>query len=157
VTGTPGHASMPLRTDNALVKAAEVVRRLAEYKPETQLHDTWRRFVQDIGLPPEVVADLLDPDRLVALCDELPLAMAREFHACTHTTFAPTIIHGGTKTNVIPDGRPHRRHSHAASQGSPVRAMLDEALGDIDLSPSSLAFSDDGPTASRTPMDAMNR
>ena len=25
------------------------------------------------------------------------------FHACTHTTFAPTILHGGVKTNVIPD------------------------------------------------------
>ena len=29
VTGTPGHASQPYRTDNALVTAAEVVRRLA--------------------------------------------------------------------------------------------------------------------------------
>ena len=29
--------------------------------------------------------------------------MGRQFHACTHTTFAPTVIHGGTKTNVIPD------------------------------------------------------
>ena len=35
--------------------------------------------------------------------ETLPLAMARQAHACTHTTFAPTIIHGGTKTNVIPD------------------------------------------------------
>src|SRR5919201_2886652 len=32
VSGTPSHASMPLRTDNALGKAAEVVRRLAEYQ-----------------------------------------------------------------------------------------------------------------------------
>ena len=29
--------------------------------------------------------------------------MARIAHACTHTTFAPTVMHGGTKTNVIPD------------------------------------------------------
>src|SRR5438477_1835680 len=34
VKGTPGHASTPFRTDNALVKAAEVVRRIAEYRPE---------------------------------------------------------------------------------------------------------------------------
>src|SRR6266513_4265753 len=33
VRGTPGHGSMPLRTDNALVKAAEVVRRVAEFRP----------------------------------------------------------------------------------------------------------------------------
>ena len=31
VRGTPGHGSQPFRTDNALVTAAEVVRRLAEY------------------------------------------------------------------------------------------------------------------------------
>src|SRR5207244_8282863 len=29
IRGTPGHGSMPFRTDNALVKAAEVVRRMA--------------------------------------------------------------------------------------------------------------------------------
>jgi acetylornithine deacetylase/succinyl-diaminopimelate desuccinylase-like protein len=31
------------------------------------------------------------------------LGVARKAHACTHTTLAPTIISGGTKTNVIPD------------------------------------------------------
>ena len=39
VKGTPGHGSQPLRTDNALVKAAEVVRRIDEYRPEAQLHE----------------------------------------------------------------------------------------------------------------------
>ena len=52
VRGTPGHASQPLRTDNALVKAAEVVRRLAEHETPADLHDAWRRFVEGIGLPP---------------------------------------------------------------------------------------------------------
>ena len=37
------------------------------------------------------------------VCDALPLGMARQFHTCTHTTFAPTMISGGTKTNVIAD------------------------------------------------------
>jgi len=32
VRGTPGHASQPFRTDNALVTASEIVRRLAEYR-----------------------------------------------------------------------------------------------------------------------------
>ena len=39
VHGTPGHGSQPFRTDNALVTAAEVVRRIAEYRPQTQIHD----------------------------------------------------------------------------------------------------------------------
>ena len=32
-----------------------------------------------------------------------PVGMARQFHACTHTTFSPNIIHGGIKINTIPD------------------------------------------------------
>ena len=46
IRGTPGHGSMPFRTDNALVKAAEVVRRIHEYRPQTKILDLWRRFVQ---------------------------------------------------------------------------------------------------------------
>ena len=33
----------------------------------------------------------------------MPLGLGRNAHACTHTTFSPNIIHGGVKTNVIPD------------------------------------------------------
>ena len=53
VKGTAGHASQPFRTDNALVTAAEVVRRLAEFRPPTVMHDVWRRFVESVGYPPE--------------------------------------------------------------------------------------------------------
>src|SRR5262249_22197668 len=37
IRGTPGHGSMPSRTDNALVKAAEVVRPIAAYPPPTPI------------------------------------------------------------------------------------------------------------------------
>lgn len=104
VTGTPGHGSQPLRTDNALVKAARVVDRIARYRPETRIHDTWRRFVEGVGLPDELRRSLLDPDELPRVIEELPmLGLARQAHACTHTTFAPTMARGGVKHNVIPD------------------------------------------------------
>jgi acetylornithine deacetylase/succinyl-diaminopimelate desuccinylase-like protein len=103
ISGTPGHASTPFRTDNALVKAAELVRRLDAFVPETQLHDIWRRFVEGIDWGPELTAALLDADGFTALCHDLPVGIARQAHACTHTTFAPTVMHAGTKTNVIPD------------------------------------------------------
>ena len=41
VKGVPGHASQPLRTDNALVKAAEIVRRIDEYRPQAEMHEIW--------------------------------------------------------------------------------------------------------------------
>ncbi len=133
VRGTPGHGSQPYRTDNALVTAAEVVRRLAEYMPRTEIHDTWRRFLEGMDYPDEVVGPLLDPDAFMSACDDLPDAMARQFHACTHTTFAPTILHGGTKINVIPDRVDlqidiRTLPGHGSAE---VRAMLDEALGDL--------------------------
>ena len=43
--GDAGPRVAPFRTDNALVTAAEVVRRLAEFQAPTEIHDTWRRFV----------------------------------------------------------------------------------------------------------------
>ena len=115
VRGTPGHGSQPFRTDNALVTAAEVVRRIAEYRPQAQIHDVWRHFIEGLHLDPEITAALLDPDQFDDALAELPLGHRAHFHACTHTTFAPTVAHGGTKTNVIPDhGRSRGRHPHAA-------------------------------------------
>src|SRR6476660_234460 len=103
VKGTPGHASQPFRTDNALVTAAEIVTRLAEYRPPTVIHETCRRFIEGVDFGPEWNSALLDEEHLAEFCEKLPIGLARQAHACTHTTFAPTILHGGTKTNVIPD------------------------------------------------------
>jgi acetylornithine deacetylase/succinyl-diaminopimelate desuccinylase-like protein len=133
IKGTPGHASMPLRTDNALVKAAEVVRRLAAYDPDPTLHETWRNFVAGANLGEEAEAVLIDGPRLEAFLAEAPLPVARLFHACTHTTFAPTIMKAGVKTNIIPDSAEiqvdvRTLPGHEAEQ---VRAMLADALGDL--------------------------
>jgi acetylornithine deacetylase/succinyl-diaminopimelate desuccinylase-like protein len=134
IRGTPGHASQPLRTDNALVKAAEVVRRLAEHSLPADIHDAWRGFVEGLELPDEYSTPLLDPEQIGSFCEELPaLGLARVAHACTHTTLAPTILHGGTKVNVIPD----RVQLDLDIRTLPgwdrpeVQGMLDDALGDL--------------------------
>ncbi len=134
VRGTPGHGSQPFRTDNALVKAAELVRRLDEYRPEAQLHEAWTRFIAGMGFPPELAEPLLDPERIDAFCDELPfLGLARQAHACTHTTLAPTAMRAGTKVNVIPD-RVQLEVDIRSLPGwdaADVRAMLEEVVGDL--------------------------
>ena len=134
VRGTPGHASQPLRTDNALVAAAEVVRRIDAYRPTPDLHEAWTRFVSGLGLPEELTGPFLDPDRIDAFCDELPLlGLARQAHACTHTTMAPTVLRAGSKTNVIPD-RVELELDIRTLPGwetGEVRAMLDDVLGDL--------------------------
>ena len=134
VKGTPGHGSQPLRTDNTLVKAAEIVRRIDEYRPEAELHEAWTRFVRGMGFPPEFEQPLLDPSRIDAFCDELPMiGLARQAHANTHTTMAPTVMRAGTKINVIPD----RVDLDVDIRSLPgwgtteVRAMLEDAIGDL--------------------------
>jgi acetylornithine deacetylase/succinyl-diaminopimelate desuccinylase-like protein len=150
VSGTPGHGSQPYKTDNALVTAAAVVQRLAEFQPQTQIHDIWRKFLEGMDYPEELVAPLLDPNTFVDACDALPVGMARQFHACTHTTFAPTIAHGGTKINVIPD-RVDLQIDIRTLPGdgeAEVRAMLDEALGDLAPKVELVASHDDPSTSS---------
>jgi len=163
VRGTPGHGSQPLRTDNALVKAAEVVRRINEYRPQAQMHEAWRRFVEGIGFPPELAEPLLDPDRIDAFCDEFPLVgLARQAHACTHTTLAPTVMRAGSKINVIPD----RVELEVDIRSLPewdtadVRAMLVEVIGDL-ADDVSIAFTSEEPSTTSpidTPLwDALQR
>jgi acetylornithine deacetylase/succinyl-diaminopimelate desuccinylase-like protein len=67
------------------------------------------------------------------VCDLDNLALAREAHACTHTTFSPNIAHGGTKVNVSPD----RVDIDVDIRWLPgiesheVEAMIKEALGPL--------------------------
>lgn len=133
VKGTPGHGSMPYGADNALVTAAEVVRRLTAFDPAATLHHHWRRWVDHLDVDDELRAVLLDPLRLQEGLERLEPKAARYAHACTHTTFSPNVIHGGTKMNVIPDAV-HLDVDIRTLPGisaSEVDAMLAEALGDL--------------------------
>ena len=152
VRGTPGHGSQPFRTDNALVTAAEVVRRISSYEPETQIHGAWRQYIEGLGLDPEMSAALLDPDQFMGALAEMPVGMARQWHACTHTTFAPTIAHGGTKTNVIPDRVDLEVDVRTlpGQTGADAIAMMRDALGD--LADAVEIESNDDP-ATESPMD----
>lgn len=154
IKGTPGHASMPLRTDNALVKAAEVVLRLAAFQPEPVIHETWRRFIEQMAFPPELAEALLDPGKVRQVAEELPdLGMARMIHACTHTTFAPTVLGAGVKGNVIPDTAELQVDIRTlpGQTAEDVHTMLREALGEyyemVDIDPTSAMV------ASASPVD----
>ena len=134
VQGTPGHGSRPLRTDNALVTAAEVVRRVAAYHPRARILDEWRGFIEGMELGPELTGALTDPDRVYDTAATMePLSLARTAHACTHTTFSPNVVRGGVKINVIPDRIEVDVDVRTLPGVTPdeVDAMLVEALGDL--------------------------
>jgi len=103
VKGTPGHGSMPWASDNALVKAAEIVRRFHAYQPTPQINEYWTAFVESMGLDEDSRQALLDPGRVRDAIVQMDPQTAKYAHACTHTTFSPNVISGGQKANMIPD------------------------------------------------------
>ncbi|MEZ5341995.1 MAG: M20/M25/M40 family metallo-hydrolase [Acidimicrobiales bacterium] len=136
IAGTPGHGSMPFRKDNALIKAAGVIQRLADYRPPAKFHELWLERVDSMGLDPQTRATMLDPAKLDAALDEMPSVPTAAFlHACTHTTFSSNVLFGGPemKTNVIPDDVTIEVDIRTLpGEGSDeVQAHLDEALGDL--------------------------
>ena len=133
VRGTPGHGSMPYGADNALVKAAQVVGRLAEYRPSPYVDGLWNGFVSSLSLDPEVKAALIDPSRLDEAIASLSTGMAKYAWSATHTTFSPTVCHGGVKTNVIPDVVDVEVDIRTVPGDSEdeVRRHLDKALGGL--------------------------
>jgi acetylornithine deacetylase/succinyl-diaminopimelate desuccinylase-like protein len=108
VHGTWGHGSMP-RDDNAAVRAAEIIGRLAEPGP-VRLTPVMTRFLgaaadalpEAAGRP---LRDLLDGDAATAEvaidrhCDPM---YARALRALVRTTISPDVVHAGVKYNVIP-------------------------------------------------------
>jgi acetylornithine deacetylase/succinyl-diaminopimelate desuccinylase-like protein len=103
VRGASGHASMPYGSDNAIVKTARAIERIAALEATPQIIDSWRRQVEALEFDAEFTDRLLDPARLDDAINELPPGLAKRFHASVRTTYSPTIVHGGVKQNVIPD------------------------------------------------------
>ncbi|MGY6499865.1 MAG: M20/M25/M40 family metallo-hydrolase [Acidimicrobiales bacterium] len=132
VRGTPGHGSMPFRSDNALVKAAGVVTRLAEYRPAPQFHELWRAQVAALPVDEEIRSALLDADRIDDLLETMP-GPAPHFYSCTHTTFSANTVTSQSKTNVIPDTVTIDVDVRTLPGEGPeeVDAHLREALGDL--------------------------
>lgn len=154
VRGTSGHGSMPHRRDNALVTAAEVVRRLAEHRPRPRIDEAWRRFVEATGVDPSIQEQLLEPGSVAELIETLPDdALARFLHAATHTTITPTMIDAGVKSNVVPDRAviDFDVRSLPGESVDDVRARMGEALGDL-AGEVEIAF-ERGDVASSSPID----
>jgi len=131
IHGEPGHGSMPYLADSALIKAAEVVRRLADFNPEPRLDEMFAARVRAMGLSAEMQRRLLDPDELYAALGELDTGMARNLHSCCHTSFSPNILRGGEKSNTIPDRAELVVDIRLIPGDSPddVRGYLEAAIG----------------------------
>jgi acetylornithine deacetylase/succinyl-diaminopimelate desuccinylase-like protein len=104
--GVAGHGSQPFRRDNAVITLAEVIAKVGSHAQPVLITDEWRACVPYLPIETTLAESLVDPDRIdsaieqIAASDEI---LARWIHACTHLTFSPNVVHGGTKSNVVPD------------------------------------------------------
>jgi hypothetical protein len=123
VSGTPGHGSQPYKTDNALVTAAAVVQRIAEYQPRTEIPTSgacsWRMEYPDgsssrCSIPP------------VRRClRALPVGMARQFRVHPRSRRR-------SPTGRDQQSRPRRSRSTSAPGDGDVEVRaFEEALGDL--------------------------
>ncbi len=133
IHGTPSHGSMPFGADNAIITTAEVVRRLDAYEPAAQLAEHWRAWVDALPVDDAQRARLLDPTYVREAVAELPPRLAAYCHALSHVTFSPNVVHGGNKTNIVPDTVELDLDIRVLPgvSGEDVEAMLVEALGDL--------------------------
>ncbi len=101
--GISSHGSIPISGQNAVVKMATIIDGLAKYKPCIILTPETKSLLQTIarldGLNDEVKESNVD-DILQKLHDK---TIAPELSAITRMTISPDVIHGGVKTNIIPD------------------------------------------------------
>jgi acetylornithine deacetylase/succinyl-diaminopimelate desuccinylase-like protein len=96
VHGRSGHASMPGIADNALVKAAPLIERLAELRPEPRIEPEVDAFLRLL-----VGRDVSADEALEVARGVHPLA-AELIEPLLALTVSPTIISASQKRNVIP-------------------------------------------------------
>jgi len=96
VYGRSGHASMPGISDNALVKAARLIQRLAEYRPEPRLEPEVAQFMRLL-----VDRDVGAEEALEVARGVNPLA-GDLVEPLLGLTVSPTMISASERRNVVP-------------------------------------------------------
>src|SRR5439155_3302474 len=96
VHGRAGHASMPGIADNALVKAAGLIERLAAYRPELRMGPETDALVE------AVAGRRLEAAEALALARELDPVAVELLEPVLSLTLSPTMISASERRNVIP-------------------------------------------------------
>jgi acetylornithine deacetylase/succinyl-diaminopimelate desuccinylase-like protein len=96
VHGRAGHASVPGIADNALVKAAPLIERLAAYRPEQRLGPETSAMIRGM------TGHELEPAEALELAREQDEAALELLEPLLSLTLSPTMISASDTRNVIP-------------------------------------------------------
>ena len=97
VRGRSGHASMPAIADNALVKAAALITKLADYEPELEVTPEVVALLEAVtGQKPETPEHALEQARGIGT------AFGELVAPLLAMTLSPTMVTASRKRNVIP-------------------------------------------------------
>src|SRR6478736_1073475 len=96
VHGRAGHASMPGIADNALVKAASLIERIASYRPQPRIEQEVEAFLR------AVLGDDPSPEEIVSRAHGVDRTAAERVEPLLAPTFAPTMISASRKRNISP-------------------------------------------------------
>jgi acetylornithine deacetylase/succinyl-diaminopimelate desuccinylase-like protein len=94
--GTAGHASMPNTGDNALLKLAPALARIAAAEPSFELTDGPAALLRGLGQDPD------DPAGALETIAGIEAALVTLVEPMLGVTLTPTMIHASDKINVIP-------------------------------------------------------
>jgi acetylornithine deacetylase/succinyl-diaminopimelate desuccinylase-like protein len=127
--GAAGHASVPGIADNALLKLAPILTRLAEADLGFDVTDEPRRLLEMLGLDAE------DPQGAIAAVARTDPRLAAMLDPTLRVTVAPTRIFASEKINVIPA---HAElhvdcRAPAGMETEAVRRRVAEVIGDADF------------------------
>lgn len=105
--GVPGHASIP-HEHNCVVQMAQFIDSISRFHPPLQKSEVVERLIKKVASEQEIMdpsefIKLLSPEDHDRILEKIPEENFRNLlSALLHNTFVPTVVRGGSKSNVIP-------------------------------------------------------
>ncbi len=133
IKGRGYHASQPWRADNAVYKAQEVVKRIANYEPERHVDQALIAPLAKLYGVQETITNE-NVDRIATELDQHNPNWGSSLKAMTRMTFVASMINAGVKSNSVAESctvtcdirtLPHQDEAY-------VREQLTQLLGDLD-------------------------
>ena len=101
IKGTSAHASMPWQGENALFVLGKVVKRIEDYQAERDVSLEFFKYLSNLAIEDEPTIGNID--EIIAGFESENKYMVTMLKAQSRMTITPTIVHGGIKSNSVPE------------------------------------------------------